>query len=159
MQTAISLKPAPVHLRLAAFLFDVVLLVSGTLSVGYLTQIFFPLPFVVYGLMFGLSGVYFIGYAGVRGATPGKRLLGLRIRDADGHPIEQDRAVLRYLAYLICFLLFPFGTIANVALVLTDAQRRSLPDRLVGTLVLDERLRRRGPRLVSEQSCAQSADC
>ena len=49
-----------------------------------------------------LGAAYFVGFWGLRGATPGKELLGLRVTDEDGgSPIGLGRAALRFLGYLL----------------------------------------------------------
>ncbi len=66
------------------------------------------------------------------GATPGKRLLGLRVCDLDGRPgIGTGRAVARWAAYLLSAL--PAG--AGFLAVGLGAGRRGLHDVLAGTYV------------------------
>jgi len=49
-----------------------------------------------------LGAAYFVGFWGLRGATPGKELLGLRVTGEDGQsPIGLGRAALRFLGYLL----------------------------------------------------------
>lgn len=57
-----------------------------------------------------LGAVYYVYFWGVRGATPGKRLLGLVVQGQDGRqPIGPGRAVLRLLGYGVSGLVFGIG--------------------------------------------------
>jgi uncharacterized RDD family membrane protein YckC len=85
------------------------------------------------------------------GRSIGKALYGLRIVQADGSPMTFARALVRFGAYWLSALPFGLGFLT----VIFDPRRRSLHDRLAGTLVVfDERsreatqqrsLQRRGP--------------
>jgi len=101
--------------RLLAGLVDVLVVLAGeTLLLGPLAYYwwsrdlgevsFLPVlasvTLAVVGLLLG--AVYFVGFWGLRGATPGKRLLGLRVTDEGGSsPIGLGRASLRLLGYLL----------------------------------------------------------
>ena len=83
------------------------------------------------GLAVGLGAVYFVYFWGVRGATPGKRLLGIAVESIDGsYPIGVSQACMRLLGYVLSgallgigFLMMAFGTTA-------------LHDRVAGTRVV-----------------------
>jgi uncharacterized RDD family membrane protein YckC len=73
---------------------------------------------------------------GPKGATPGKRCVGLRVVDANsGGPIGYARAVLRRAAYFIGGLCLFIGWLW----ILGDPQRRTWHDRAAGTLVIRTR--------------------
>jgi uncharacterized RDD family membrane protein YckC len=93
------------------------------------------------GLAFYLGGwaAYYIGLTVAMGATPGKIALGLHVAGKTGGRASPDSVILRYIVMLVGALLFGIGTIASILMVLTDPQRRSLHDRIAGTLVLDGR--------------------
>jgi uncharacterized RDD family membrane protein YckC/predicted nucleic acid-binding Zn ribbon protein len=81
-----------------------------------------------------LGALYFIYYWGVRGATPGKRLLGLNVEASDGSfPIGLPRAAARFLGYLLSAALLGGGFL----LILLDGN--GLHDRLAGTRVVRRR--------------------
>ncbi len=74
----------------------------------------------------------------LRCATPGKTAVGLRIAAREGGAPAPDTSVLRFLLYVAFGAGFPFGTIANVASMFADEQRRTFPDRIAGTVVVQE---------------------
>ena len=78
-----------------------------------------------------LGGLYFVYFWGMRGATPGKRLLGLDVVGIDGSsPIGLQRAAARCLGYLLSGALLGGGFL----LILLDGS--GLHDRLAGTRVV-----------------------
>src|SRR5258707_963659 len=86
-------------------------------------------PLSVLALLLGAA--YFIGFWGLRGATPGKRLLGLRVTDEAGQgPIGLARAALRFLGYLLSAASLGIGFLM-VAFV-----GDGLHDRIAGTHVV-----------------------
>ncbi len=107
--------PADPGRRLLAGLVDVLAVLAGeALLLGPLTYYWWSrelsevsfLPVLasvtlsVVGVLLGAA--YFVGFWGLRGATPGKELLGLRVTDEDGgSPIGLGRAALRFLGYLL----------------------------------------------------------
>jgi len=69
-----------------------------------------------------------------RGRTFGKHLLGLRvIRESDASPVSGSGAVVRSLMGLISSLLLGVGNLFALA----DQRRRTLQDRIAGTMVID----------------------
>jgi uncharacterized RDD family membrane protein YckC len=64
-----------------------------------------------------LGALYHVYFWSVKGATPGKQLLDLRVETEDGRsPVPVDRAALRLLGYLLSaaslgvgFLMVAFG--------------------------------------------------
>lgn len=78
-----------------------------------------------------LGGFYFVYHWGVRGATPGKRLLGLRVEGEDGAcPIGVSRAGIRLLGYLLSGLLLGMG------FFIVAFGGTALHDRIAGTRVV-----------------------
>jgi uncharacterized RDD family membrane protein YckC len=78
-----------------------------------------------------LGAMYFIYFWAVRGATPGKRMLGLTVEGVDGeYPIGFGRAVARLLGYLISAALLGGGFL----LIALDGN--GLHDRIAGTRVV-----------------------
>jgi uncharacterized RDD family membrane protein YckC len=80
---------------------------------------------------------YFIGFdGGKRGATPGKRLLGIRVTDRDRHsPIGYKRAALRRVGYSLGYLALLVGWLW----LFIDRQHRAWHDILAQTLVVRTR--------------------
>ncbi len=87
---------------------------------------------VVLTLPFFLFVAYFTIFDwGPVGGTPGRRLLGLRVVDADGRPLTFARSLARAVARLLGAI--PFGAGFLVALV--TQQRQALHDLACSTLV------------------------
>ncbi|TWT19261.1 RDD family protein [Luteimonas marina] len=74
-------------------------------------------------------------------ATPGKRLLGLRVVDAGGARIGLARAAARHLAGALSWLTLNIGHL----LALAPPRRQALHDRIAGTQVLQARADARLP--------------
>lgn len=77
--------------------------------------------------------IYIAYMLGERGASPGKRITGLKVvKIADGQVLGGGMGIVRYLAHfidaIICFLGF--------LLPLVDAQRQTIADKIVSTVVL-----------------------
>ena len=92
-----------------------------------------------YGLALVVSFLYQALLVGRLGATPGMRLLNMRIVSAlDGSQITYGRAVLRWLAYslfaVLGFLVIP--PIINVLWVAFDSRKQALHDKLASTFVV-----------------------
>lgn len=84
-----------------------------------------------YGILFEVLG---------RGATPGKRVMHLRVVHVDGTPVAWGASVIRNLMLAIDFLPPPFGAGLVSCLASRDFQR--LGDRAAGTLVVHARAHR-----------------
>jgi uncharacterized RDD family membrane protein YckC len=84
--------------------------------------------------LIGTAYGFYIRYMeGERGATPGKRLTGLKVvKLVDGQTLGGGMGIVRYIAHfvdaVICFIGFLFP--------LWDPQRQTLADKIVGTVVL-----------------------
>ncbi|OFV88954.1 MAG: hypothetical protein A2V74_08580 [Acidobacteria bacterium RBG_16_70_10] len=91
---------------------------------------------VALGALAALLGLlYHVYFWGVRGATPGKELLGLRVEAEDGTwPIGLGRAALRAFGYLLSVASLGIG------FLVIAVSGEGLHDRVAGTRVV------RGPR-------------
>ena len=81
------------------------------------------------------SLVYFVGFNGRFGHTPGKWLLGLRIVTDTGEPITYGRAFARYGAELLSLLILGIGYL----MIAMNPQKKGLHDQLAGTRVVHSR--------------------
>ena len=82
-------------------------------------------------VVIALGVAYYVYYWGVRGATPGKQLLGLAVAGDDGVvPIGLSRATVRALGYLLSGVLLGLGFL----MILFGGM--GLHDRLAGTRVV-----------------------
>jgi uncharacterized RDD family membrane protein YckC len=157
-----------VWIRLAAAVIDFVIVdIVGTI-------IHYALGAVVHGvaipsyvlLAYGL--VYFVGFWWWRGQTPGKMIIGARIVRTDGRPMGVDRALVRFIFYLMP-LFAPITFFANtvtpwftfllpiVALVVMalSRQRRGIHDLIAGTCVINTRVQVLQP---GEVEASETAD-
>lgn len=82
-----------------------------------------------------VSFVYFVGFNTLRGATPGKRLFGLRVLGADGSRLTFSRAALRHVAEWLSALTLGAGFL----LVALTPNKRALHDLLARTQVVFQR--------------------
>ena len=83
-------------------------------------------------LGFILGGLYNVYFVFKHGATPGKKIVGLKIIMADGSPISLGRAIGRYFAEMVSGLACYIGYI----IVGFDDQKRGLHDHMCHTRVI-----------------------
>jgi uncharacterized RDD family membrane protein YckC len=76
--------------------------------------------------------LYFVAFNTAFGATPGKMALGLRILDAQGGKLTFKRAFLRHCSVLVSEMTFGLGFL----LLLSNPDRRALHDLMAGTRVV-----------------------
>ncbi|MHC8509482.1 MAG: RDD family protein [Rhodospirillales bacterium] len=131
-------------IRLAAYIIDSVILIFIILVVTLLYTLVLGLPseafmYVLQGdpvmmvtqLVLGI--LYFAGFNSSKmQATPGKRVLGLKVTDAAGNKISFLRAFGRYLAMLVSAFILGIGYI----MIAFTNRKRGLHDMMAGTLVV-----------------------
>lgn len=90
---------------------------------------------LVLSLAISAYGFYILYMTGQRGASPGKRVMGLKVvKLADGQVLGGGMGIVRGLAHIvdsiICYIgyLFP----------LWDPMRQTLADKIIGTVVLSD---------------------
>lgn len=93
---------------------------------------------VIVGVAFVVLGYPILTEILMRGRSPGKAALGLRVVTVEGAPISPRHAFIRSALGLIDFLLVPGGLVAVVSALLTGRNQR-LGDVFAGTMVLRER--------------------
>jgi uncharacterized RDD family membrane protein YckC len=148
---ALDLRPAALPSRVVAGLVDAVLQLALLLAVGGLVEAVGADVSEAAGSAIGLVVFVLltIGYpvafeALLRGRTPGKAAVGLRVVRDDGGPIGFRHAFVRALAG--AFLERPgitFFVAGLVTMLLNDRSKR-IGDLLAGTVVLQERVAVRG---------------
>ena len=80
-----------------------------------------------------LWSMYFVGFTATCGQTPGKRIMGLRVVNEDGTPVDWSTAANRFfIGYSISIL--PLGLGFYWALV--DKNNQAWHDKIAGTLVI-----------------------
>ncbi len=151
---AAAAVPAPIALRVAAYLFDMVAvgLMVWLVSFPWNTQLdalqkdametlakttpdlALVMRFYAMVLAFHIpvSLAYNVGFNAALGATPGKLLVGLRILRDDGTRLTFPRALVRFAAESLS--LAPFG--AGYLLAFFNPSRQALHDLVAGTLVV-----------------------
>ena len=75
---------------------------------------------------------YFVLFWSTVGQTPGMRLLGLRVSNANGAQLSAGRSFVRFIGLLLAVIPLFAGFIP----VLFDSRRRALPDYLAGSVVV-----------------------
>jgi uncharacterized RDD family membrane protein YckC len=146
-----AVTPAGFGIRLAAALVDGVVVGAGQLllmspvlyywwehwwshpptSAAEVT--FWPIlvSLVLVPVVLALGAVYYVYHWGVKGATPGKRLLGLVVQGEDGtEPIGLSRATVRVLGYMLS------GLILGIGFLMIAFGGAGLHDRMAGTRVV-----------------------
>ncbi len=89
------------------------------------------------GLGFGWSAVYFTAFlAMMRGQTPGKRALGIRVIRLDGKPLGWWMSFERFGGYAASFSLGLLG----FAQILWDRTRQGIHDKVCETVVISDRV-------------------
>ena len=76
--------------------------------------------------------VWWTVLTGLLGATPGKALLGLRVRRADGRPLGLFRGLLRTVAYAVSAIPLGLGFLA----ILLHPRGRAFHDIIGGSVVV-----------------------
>jgi uncharacterized RDD family membrane protein YckC len=137
--------PARFGHRLLAAVLDALLVTAGQAALLSPAALYwggrpFPAeaPFLAILLSIGLMALalllgafYYVHFWGVRGATPGKRWLGLAVEGVDGrYPIGPGRATLRFLAYMLS------GAVLGIGFLMAAFGGQSLHDRIAGTRVI-----------------------
>jgi uncharacterized RDD family membrane protein YckC len=107
----------------------------------------FALLYIASSLLVGM--IYFTGFHGIAGRTPGKMLLDLRVIQASGDTITPGIAFLRWVGYLISGPLFGLGFLW----VAFDGRKQGWHDKIAATLVI----RRRGDSASTDAEEATTA--
>ncbi|NEX19189.1 RDD family protein [Thiorhodococcus mannitoliphagus] len=110
-------------IRMALYLILTPLIVLADFGLGLMLLAFF-----------GLEWLYPVVFEVWRGATPGKRAMGLRVVHDDGTPIGLPASMIRNLLRVVDFLPLLYGV--GLVAVLLDRDFRRLGDLAAGTLVL-----------------------
>lgn len=121
-------KCAGFWIRFLASLIDgIILNVIGWIF----TFLFAAVPGMGYiGWIIGL--VYVIGFWTWRGQTPGKMVVGVKIVKTDGSSIGVDRAILRYIGYIVSTITLLIGYLW----IAWDSRKQGLHDKIAGTYVI-----------------------
>jgi len=140
-------EPAGFGPRLLAYLVDAVILGVGATVVmvpvavitGLLARKVPVLAMLLSGVSYLLILALCIGYPvyfwGTRGATPGKKMLKLRVVRVDGvDPVGYGKAALRLVGYMVSGFILYIGFL----MILFTERKQGLHDMIAGTLVVRE---------------------
>ena len=126
--------------RVVAYLLDAVILTVAWIAVFIVAAILGAIVDVL-GAIVGLVGYlgviaasfYFFYMQGAVGASPGKKLMGLKVVGiGTGQPIGGGLGIVRYLAHIVDALVCYLGFL----LPLVDKQRQTIADKIMSTVVL-----------------------
>ena len=142
-----TLRFAGFWIRFAAYIIDAVLVQIGAYALGALVGAIMAQAVLISDQAMELTNVqiasgavgliwafvyYLVSQAGRWQATPGKRLLGLRIIRTDGQRVGVGLALGRYLSYIVSALILSIGFLM---IGWTD-QKKGLHDMMCGTRVV-----------------------
>ncbi len=142
-QIQFTFELAGTSVRMVAYLIDFVIRFFGTLVIGILifSLTGFASPEFGYGLvmvvMFAAEWGYYTLFEWLlKGATPGKRMMGLRVVRTDGVPVDVVRSVLRNL--LRAADIFPMAYGTGILVMFFTGTSRRLGDLAADTMVIRE---------------------
>lgn len=81
-----------------------------------------------------IVGVYFVSFWTAKGQTPGQRALGIKVISTSGLPLSFGRAVLRFIGYIVSFLIIWLGFLWAGF----DGKRQGWHDKMANTYVVPE---------------------
>lgn len=123
--------------RAVAWLIDVAitlcLMIPAILATAFIGLFFLPLLFL------GLGFAY-RWYTISRGsATLGMAMMAIELRDARGQRLDTTTAFLHTLLYHIGWMTFFILHLVSIGMIVTTRYKQSLPDMLLGTVMLNRR--------------------
>lgn len=131
----LKLRPAGAPVRALAWSIDTLIRLVLLLLLGLLAQSVGQLGVGFYLIViFLLDWFYNVLFEVLRGATPGKRSLGLRVVNDNGTPVTWSASLLRNLLRVVDFL--PLGYGLGLLWMLFHPQAKRLGDLAAGTLVV-----------------------
>jgi uncharacterized RDD family membrane protein YckC len=86
-------------------------------------------------LQIAFGAIYMVGFWVADGATPGKKVFGLRVQMVNGEPIGIGAGLLRYVGYYVSGLTLGIGFL----MVAFTPEKRGLHDYIAGTVVVRQR--------------------
>ncbi|MFZ3171835.1 MAG: RDD family protein [Carboxydocellales bacterium] len=139
-QNCAAVQPAGVGLRFVAAIIDIVILIV----IGYILAAGFGTTssngFELYGAAFFLNTLlqlaYFIGFEGIKGGTPGKMVVGLRIIKTDGSSCDIRAALIRTILRIADGFPYFIPYVLGMVLIFTSKQKQRLGDRVANTMVV-----------------------
>ena len=90
-------------------------------------------PAIMFVIISVMILVYFVAFE-AKGATPGKRILGMKVIDKNGQPPGAGKSLVRNLLRIVDFL--PFAYILGAIFVASSKAKQRIGDRAAGTYVV-----------------------
>lgn len=125
--------------RIFAFLVDytlvLILCIPVAIVVFVMGLLTFGLAWFLYGILFLLVAVPYVGFTlgGANQATPGMRMMGVRLERLDGGRVDFTLAILHSVLFWVAnAVLTPLVLLLSLVL----ARKQTLHDRLLGTVVV-----------------------
>jgi uncharacterized RDD family membrane protein YckC len=129
--TAIAFVYMGFWIRFLAVFLDLMLVYLPIALLSYAISFFTQISTISY--LINLCVVIFMIYLdGVKGGTPGKLILGLRIVNEEGKFIGMPNAFLRYIGKILSGAILGIGYL----MIVWDEKKQSLHDRLAKTYVV-----------------------
>ncbi len=118
-------QPADLGIRLGARIIDGI--IAGVIA--YIIAIVIANNFIVIGIVSGLlTFAYFVGFEVTQGWTPGKKILGLSVRGANGAPKpDAKQSAIRNGFYLLNVIPFLGGLLEPAAIIYIAVTINSSP--------------------------------
>jgi len=113
-------------------LFTAILALAGNVLISPDDGFSYAVIIPYYGMALLLNAAYFTYFHGITGQTPGKRMLGLRVVQADGAPLTPGIAFLRWVGYIISKIPLFLGFIWAAF----DGRKQGWHDKIAGTVVI-----------------------
>jgi len=131
----LKLRPAGAPVRALAWSIDLLIRSLLLFALGMVASFFGEVGVGFYLIaIFFIDWFYNVVFEVLRGATPGKRRLGLVVVNDNGTPVTWSASLLRNLLRVVDFL--PFGYGLGLLWCLFHAQFKRLGDVAAGTLVV-----------------------
>ncbi len=132
---ALQLRPAGPVVRALAWSIDLLIRIAVLIVIGLIVSWLGDLGTGIYLLAFFLiDWFYNVFFEVIRGTTPGKRKMGLKVVHDNGTPIGWPASLLRNLLRVVDFLPFLYGL--GLIWSLFHPQSKRLGDLAAGTLVV-----------------------
>lgn len=126
-------QPASFGARFMAYLVDAFLVIVAAVILGLLLSPLLHSDASIYLLAFLIYAVYFVVPTALSGQTPGKRLMSIRVVNAQGQAPSYGQAVMReVLGKFLSSLLLNLGYL----MALFHPEKRALHDLIAGTWVV-----------------------
>ncbi|MXU66183.1 RDD family protein [Oceanomicrobium pacificus] len=120
--------------RLVAWVFDLFIILAISMVVVVLTL---GLGIFVLGAIWMVTSfIYRVITIGSKSSTIGMRLVGIELRDRDGHRFTFGQAVVHTTLFFICFAFFVLQLI-SIVLMVNSRYRQGLPDMIMGSTAIN----------------------